>query len=601
MFRRCLVWLSPFLVIPSAYSQTSPRNPVSPAPTFQSNVRAVLVDVVVLGGKGEPVLALRKEDFRVTEDGKQQSISSFEEHKGVPPTELKLPSMPPGVFTNFPGVVKADAVNVLLVDALNTPTQDQSFSRSQIVKYLKTIPPATHIAIFALKSQLRMLQGFTTDSTALLAALNDPSIALPQASPLLQSKIEREAYERLAGMVASEPAVPPRTLAQQSVNSGNALKEFLEETVVRLTASRVELTLRAMQQLGRYLGSFPGRKNVIWVSGSFPINFMADPSLPDPFSVAQGFAGEIQRTADLLTAAQVAVYPVGAAGLTGNEFYQASGKEIGFYQGTSVQEQNQGLQAELGERAADNMTMELLARDTGGQAFYGNNGLSDIVARITNNGMHYYELSYTPSNPRMDGKYRHISVELLKEKHKLSYRRGYYALDEKAVQRAEYQIAADPLLPLVGFAVPDIAQILYKLRVSRSNPQPSADGARAGSNTDLKGPVTRYDVDFAVAPDDLRYDISPDGTRQGHVELRIAAYDSAGKLVNMASDKGTMSMDPETYTAFQKVGLQFHQQIDVPSRGDIYLRTGIYDLKSSNAGTLGIKMKEMAASDAAAK
>src|SRR5579872_5161708 len=322
MFGRCFLWLSSLLFIPSGYSQTAVQKPVSPVSTFESKVRAVLVDVVVIGGKGEPVLGLRKEDFRVTEDGKAQTIFSFEEHKGAPPIELRLPPMPSGVFTNFPAIVKADAQNVLLVDALNTPTEDQAFSRSQIIKYLKTIPPGTHMAIFALWSHLRMLQGFTTDSSALLAALNDPSIAVPHPSPLLPSQVEQDAYKSMVGMVGSTPSAVPQNLAQEAVNPKNALKEFLEETMVPITASRVDLTMQAMQQLGRYLGSFPGRKNVIWVSGSFPINFMADPSLPSPFSVVQGFESTIQRTADLLTAAQVAVYPVGAGGLTGDAFYQ---------------------------------------------------------------------------------------------------------------------------------------------------------------------------------------------------------------------------------------------------------------------------------------
>ncbi|ABF43012.1 hypothetical protein Acid345_4012 [Candidatus Koribacter versatilis Ellin345] len=601
MSHRCLVWFSSLLVIPFAYSQTAAPN-ASPAPTFESKVRAVLVDVVVIGGKGEPVLGLHKQDFRVTEDGKPQTISSFEEHTGVPPTEVKLPPMPPGVFTNFPALLKADTVNVLLVDALNTQTQDQSFSRSQMIKYLKTIPPGAHIAIFTLTSQLRMLQEFTTDSSVLLAALNDPAVAGPHQSPLLQSQVEKDAYERLGAMVALAPSAPMQNLAKEAVNPALAVKQMLEETVVRITESRVQITLRAMQQLGRYLGSFPGRKNVIWISGSFPINFMADPSLPDPNAVVRGFQGEIQRTADLLTAAQVAVYPVGAAGLRVDALYQANAKEIGFYStGGFVQDQVQGLHAGIDERAGNDLTMEEMAKDTGGQAFYNSNGINDVLTRITNNGMRYYEISYTSTNTKVDGSYRHISVELLKGKHKLSYRRGYYALDAAAVRQSELEAAPDPLLPLVGFAVPDVAQILYKLRVLPSSPQPAVDATPAGSNRDLKGPVTRYDVDFAVAPDDLKYDIGPDGTRHGDVEVKLVAYDSSGKPVNMVSGRKAMSLDPQTYATLQKVGLQIHEQIDVPSKGDFHLRTGIYDLKSSNAGTLGIKMKDVAASQQATK
>ena len=174
MLPRCsvlvLVLTSSILAIPQ--SQTKPANDSTPAPSFKAKSRLVLVDVVATNNKGEPVTGLKKEDFEVLEDGKAQAISTFEEHKGVPPTQLKLPPMPPGVYTNFPLVQAADSVDVLLLDALNTQTRDQAYVRSQMLKYLKTIPPNTRVAVFTLASRLRMLQGMTTDSSELLAAVN---------------------------------------------------------------------------------------------------------------------------------------------------------------------------------------------------------------------------------------------------------------------------------------------------------------------------------------------------------------------------------------------------------------------------------------------
>jgi len=98
----------------------------TPTPLFKTSTRAVIVDIVVDNGKGEPVPALRKEDFRIFEDGKPQTIDFFEEHaaKNLPPDALKpLPKMPSGVYTNVPPAPEDDAVNVLLLDSLNTPPQ----------------------------------------------------------------------------------------------------------------------------------------------------------------------------------------------------------------------------------------------------------------------------------------------------------------------------------------------------------------------------------------------------------------------------------------------------------------------------------------------
>jgi hypothetical protein len=60
--------------------------------------------------------------------------------------------------------------------------------------------------------------------------------------------------------------------------------------------------------------------------------------------------------------------------------------------------------------------------------------------------------------------------------------------------------------------MPDYSQIVYKIVVQPSNPQPPADAPRAGSNTELKGPFSPYGVDFAVAPEDLKLNRTPDST-----------------------------------------------------------------------------------------
>ena len=165
----CFVLL--LLIVVSLQSQTAVPDSTTTVTTIQTKLRVVLVDVVVTDNKGQPVPGLRKEDFEVLEDGKPQTIASFDEHQATTPTLVKLPPMPPNVYTNFPLTEKADSVNVLLLDALNTESRDQTYVHTQMIKYLQTIPPGTRVAIFTLASRLRMIQGVTTDSTVLLAIL----------------------------------------------------------------------------------------------------------------------------------------------------------------------------------------------------------------------------------------------------------------------------------------------------------------------------------------------------------------------------------------------------------------------------------------------
>jgi hypothetical protein len=69
----------------------------------------------------------------------------------------------------------------------------------------------------------------------------------------------------------------------------------------------------------------------------------------------------------------------------------------------------------------------------------------------------------------------------------------------------------------------------------------------------------------------------------------LIAFDHDGKILNILKRSSKLAMDPKVYAATQTVGLQIHEEIDVPP-GDVYLRTGIYDLNSGNCGTIGIPL-----------
>ncbi len=578
-------------VVASTYSQNSDSGKT--VPTIKTEVRRVLVDVVVTNDKGEAVTGLHQADFEVLEDGKPQTISTFEEHHGAAPTQITLPPLPRGVYTNFPVMQSADAVNVILLDALNTPSRDQTFVHSQMLKYLKTIPPGTRVAIFTLASQLRMLQGVTTDSSELLAILNSGK-AGTHSSPLLTSDTDADANQRMIDFMIENSAAPnPQTLAQAAINPINAMKQFLSDTAAFQTEQRVGLTLAALQQLTRYLSGVPGRKNVIWFSGSFPVAILPDPDLPDASNMTPTFQEDIRKTADLMAASQVAIYPIAAEGLAGDTVYEANGKEIGEKRPSmAMRDQVRQMQAGAADRDSNHRAMEDLAKDTGGQAIYNTNGLNAALSRVVNNGTRYYSLSYSPSNPSMDGKYRRIQVKLFNGKQTLAYRRGYYADDPASALSAGKKSGSDPLLPLMGRNLPDYTQILYKILAEPSKPQPATDAPHAGS-TDLKGPFVRYSVDFAISVSDLKLESSADGTRHGNVEVCLVAYDREGKPLNLVVTTGDIALKPQEYASLQRGGLQIHKEIDLPAEY-VYLRTGVYDLRSNTAGTLGFSLTDLA-------
>ena len=580
---------------PLLHSQTGPIAE-SANTTFKSKVRVVLVDIVVTDQNNHAVTGLQKEDFQVfersdlLERAKPQTMASFEEHKGSGPavSANQRPPLPPNVHTNRPLIPPADAVNVLLLDTLNTPLVDQSNVHVQMINFLKTLEPGPRIAIFALSSRLRLVQGFTADPQMLLAALSQQKFGGgPQLSPTLRTSAEDNMDQRMLGAMTEAHATP---------SDVGALQEFQEEMKGAQAVSQTSITLDALQQLSRYLSGFPGRKNLFWFSGSFPkIDFPAANERAERGMDDRGVAKAAEKTVNALASAQVAVYPVAAQGLDTDSLYEASRVSAraavtsGLDQGPNIKGQNQSLHADILNRYSNTKAMDDLATNTGGRAFYNSNGLKEVLAESISNGANYYRISYTPTDKKTIGRYRHIEVKLRKQHYTLAYRQGYFEEDARPTPPAEHQTGPDPLQPLMARGMPESTQILYNVRVLPSPVEPAAGATVAGDNKDLRGPKTRYGADFMIPIDDLSFEITADGVRHGNVELALVAYDHDGKPLNWLFRSIRTSLKPELYPSVQKTGAQFHQEMDVPD-GEFYLRAGIYDIESDRAGTLEITL-----------
>lgn len=559
-------------------------------PTLKTTARLAVVDVVVTDVGGNPVPGLRKEDFEVLEDGKLQTISVFEEHTGKVPAAIKLPALPPNTFDNSPRADAPDSLNVVLLDALNTPIGDQSFVHQQVLKYLTGMHASAPMAIFILSTRLRLVHGFTSDLSALLAVLNDKkSGSGPQTSPLLLSGGEAHAEDQAAAQMQSLAARDPNIQAAM-----DALRQFQAEEQLSKTVNRVNLTLAEMQHLAQYLAGFPGRKNVIWFSGAFPVSFFKDFT---SMAEAGNYNEELRKTGDALTAARVAVYPVEAGGLAANTLYDASAlplkvsNEADVIRAQSTQLQNDSIQ-----RNANQATMKELAHETGGKAFYNSNGLDEALAQAISDGSRFYTLDYEPTNKTMDGKYRHIHVKLTHGHYKLAYRLGYNTEDERTAGAVVQKLATvDPLLPLMAWGLPDFAQIQYQMSVKLSTPQPELTAPRAGDNLKVQGAFTRMEVDLAVLENALQLDHAPDGRRNGKLEVTLIAFDGYGNPMNWLVRRMELSLSPDQYKSYGEIGLQFHLEFDVP-RGASYLRSGVCDLESGKAGTIEVLLNVPTAS-----
>ena len=584
---RCLICFA-LLAFSIVHVQSQAHSPEVAGTTLKAASRLVVVDVVVRDRVGQQIQGLSKEDFKVFEDGRPQIISVFEEHTGKAPAVIKTPALPPDTFSNSPRSEAPDSLNVVLLDALNTPLQDQSYVHQQVLKYLAGMHTDEPIAIFILSTQLRMVHGFTSDLSVLLAALNDKkSGSGPQGSLLLRSPIEAHVEDQAAAQMQELATLDPNI--QAAIDS---LRQFLAESESSQTDLRVRITTSGLQQLAQYLSVFPGRKNVIWFSGTFPLTLFKDPSKSDTLG-DRDFQEYVRKTANELTKARVAIYPVGAEGLAPDSLYDTSApplKVTSAAQATQVQVSQ--LHSDSLQRTGRQAAMDEFAKGTGGIAFYNTNGFDGALEQAIHDGKRYYTLGYVPTNKEMDGKYRRIQVKLTKGHSKLSYRQGYNAEEKQRTRAVTDRVAnIDPLQPLMTSGLPNFAQILYIMNVKPTSPQPEVTSPRAGDNVKLAGPFTRMDVNLAVSEKALELQATPDGMRHGTLEFALIAYDRYGNQMNWLVRTMEVSLTAERYKDFWDSGLQFHFEFDAP-RGTAYLRSGVCDTVSQKVGTIEVLLRE---------
>jgi VWFA-related protein len=569
---------------PALATAQADNNP--PIPPLQINVRNVLVDVVVTDKKGVAVPGLHKEDFEVLENGKPQAIEYFEPHFPAASVEAaSAPPLPPNTFTNVPAVEPNQAINILLMDALNTTTQDQAYARQRIVKYLGTVPPGLRIGVFLLGDRLRIIQGFTDDSSLLRASV-DGLAGKPTEVALEATPNELAAQSTAVSNLYSMATGPGGAQLAEMIGT---MQDFLATSTAAQQNQQLLVTLDALQAIAHYVSAVPGRKNLIWFVGSFPLCF------PDTANSNAGcpYEDQIKKTIDALAAARVSVYPISTGGVT------APNANIG---GIGAGGSSNPLQAAMSNsgshpEAFKYIASETWAEQTGGIATH-NNDLKGALAEDIQNGSSYYTLAYTPTDSKEIGRERKITVRMKEDNYKLSYRRDYFERTAAEIKAASAQSDKDPLRPLMDRGMPNFADLHFRLHIETNDTQ-FAGTPPNGDNHALKPPFKRYTVRFFLSPQSLNLVQSPDGVRRAPIEVAVIAYSQRGESLNWLVRSVNLAIRPDQMDVAQSSGIPFHFDFDVPP-GDVYLRAGIYDPSTDRAGTLEVPMASILPTPASA-
>lgn len=613
-----LIALGPVVSVqaqPPATAQTAPAAGTgSPATVLRANTNLVLVDVVVTD-RDKPVHDLQQRRFHIFEDGHEQKIASFDEHlapdSSAPgPIPMKRIALPPHTYTNIPEYPETGAVNVLLLDALNTPVVDQMNVRLKMIQYLGKIKPGASLAIFGLSSHLRMIAGFSTDLTALTAALKSPKSTVRQSTALDIEKSAEAAGSAAGQNEMTNPvapgSTPPPTVSDASGIGGpmdiaQAAQIFQANVASFQSNERATMTLDAMQQLARYLSAIPGRKNVIWFSGSFPSWTPPDESLGmGAFRAVSSRMEQVRETAKILSDARISIYPIDARGLMVASVYSVANNHPPMgstYAPRSSPPFATQLQNDRDEIVREQATMEQIAQDTGGKAFIDTNDFADAVANVVEYGSSYYTIGYAPDRGRLDGQFHNFKVRLDGAGYKLAYRRGYFA-DPLDKPSPHHPGEMNLLLAASDHGAPLATQISFVARVLPAT-DPQLQGVKltqgpVGQMTaSIKGPVQRYVADLVLNLNGLVFTTIADGSRQASLELAVTAYNDDGARVNYLTHAFHLTLTNDRFQKLMATGVPLRAELDLPS-GPGSIRIAIHDLAGDRTGSLEVPVNATA-------
>jgi VWFA-related protein len=568
MHKSGFVLATVLLALPLATTVAENQTASQQGYVFRLDVRRVPVDIVVMDKQGNPVHGLTKKDFIVKENKKTQSILTFDYFDGSAPGFLspKLPPLPTDTFVNLPREPERGPLYILYYDMVNTAQTDQMSFHRQLLEFVDKAQRGTRMALFVNADGLHLVQGFTSDHTLLRAAIlsKGPGPHLPDVF--------------LLGDIFG-----------------------YDDPVAAMSN---------MKFLAEYMSGIPGRKNLLWLSGVFPVP--VGPTMTGKsdlgttrtvFFSGRGFPGTtpeindwssqqkemLRETYAAMMRSQIAVYPVDVKGIvTDND-------PLDF--------------------VANGQYADAIAEATGGKAFYGNNRVNELLDKALVHGENYYSLSYAPTHTKYDGLERHIEVTLAKKSgYTLNYRQLYYSVpdDETQVEhkpktsqaRALAAKAADTLYANIEHGAPMLHDLLFSAhlravgapRLATAEQMQTLEDSPAYFRTRRKDahpkplkPVKlqKYVIDYDVFDPELKQLAVRKG-QTAMLEFAAVAFDADGVLINSILNEGIASTDANPDGKFGSLFL-CEQELEVPSRA-AYIRIAVRDRLNDRTGTLEVPL-----------
>ena len=414
-----MLFLPALLLLPGGTVLTQKRESQQP-PEFKVPVDVIIVSASVMDQKGEPVLGLTVDDFKVFEDGKPQPIHSFalESYQATQAVDRRGENIPAEATREGASEPAQPRLFSIVIDDLSTARELYYPVTEAVQKFVdEDLLPGDQVSI--LSASGRVQHPFTTDKQLLRAELGDlykklstssvtrstcPTLTDLQAQRIVADRLDPESLEvaKLEAIACMHLENTPMDV--ESLVRSAALGQYYE------TQDRNRTLLRNLRQYVRSLRHFEARKNLVLFSDGF---------------LFQELTFELQDVVDQALRAGVVLNTVDARGLYVDMFTASDNVNVP----SELLLRKGRLRSDDTAVQADSLNM--IAHDTGGIFHHNSNDLRAGLRKVSERQTHFYVLTYAAPSMKSDGRYHRIKLEVSRPGLQLSYRQGYYAPKEQ--------------------------------------------------------------------------------------------------------------------------------------------------------------------------
>ncbi len=399
------------------------QGPPPPIDTIQVEVNSLLLPVIVRDAHGAPVDNLRKEDFKVLDQGKPRPITGFTIEKALSTAAPESASPTPAAASQQPAPPAApNRFIVFLFDDRHFTVSDLEQARQTSTRvFEQPLPPNDRALVLSFHG---VNSGITRDPAVLKSAIlklkaderdhheagQCPDLDYYASDQILNMHSDVE-YK-----IALEKTALCSHTGSQALQDPSTLHTL--DTLLRTAATRtLEIgnqdahdSLLYIWQVLHSMGSLPGQRTLVLVSPGF-------------LTVDQSAMRLQSQIVNLAASINVTISALDVRGLS-SPVMSASQSGVG---STYALQTGQNIQSQTDAQRANTAVMADLADSVGGTFIHNTNDLEGGLKTLIAAPESLYLLELSLQDVKQNGTYHSLKVEVTPPGLKVQARKGYFA------------------------------------------------------------------------------------------------------------------------------------------------------------------------------